>query len=629
MNKQPSQELLSAYFDGEATIDERAVVEQWLHENPDARQELDDIAHISELIRSLPREQAPAEMADAVMRQAERATLLKDHRVKTPAVSVRNSWFTQAAVVLASTAALVLLIAVINPLNNPLAFKIANEPATPLTARDGLTARDELVSESRADHDRSFADRSHPEADSANEIAMNSKEADTQPVESEAITRGINRVPDSANHSITAEEPLPAFEVANLMDDDIAYPVDLKNAKVGDVISHLDYSGRRVNVVNLTVVDIHKAVNSVQYLLSKNAIPVVEEQPNTRSENRIRRDAKTAANAIKAPAAPHLDTLQTETYSDDMLVVYVETKPENFASSLKDLSQEKQIARLALEPAVDMEEVELNEKLKEFESQVDPNKAKPQSQPADKRPNVAALAEQVKSRLNIQAKLKLKLKTQNDLPGRKRIQQNKSDNTNAISAASAVEDKQAESNLKKNDNRKLRAPVAAAKPGSTSAIQGLARFNAAPSEESFQVQTILSPRSSIQLQNRRMMYRQLSQNALNQAANAQQQPNAKRALNQIENAKQNNLEKKDFQQNAFGHTIRRQTTAATQQKLGTGQQVAQQGSAGNGAARDKVRTAKARQTIRVMFVFESINGDAVNSSKPPAATPAAPPTLRE
>ena len=63
-----SDELLSAYFDGEASPEERAAVEQLLDGSVASRRELDEIAQLSALLHSFPREAAPVELASHIQR---------------------------------------------------------------------------------------------------------------------------------------------------------------------------------------------------------------------------------------------------------------------------------------------------------------------------------------------------------------------------------------------------------------------------------------------------------------------------------------------------------------------------------------------------------------------------------
>jgi len=68
MNR-PDPELLSAYADGEVSESERALVEQWLLQNPRGRQEVARVHVLGAAIRSLPRENLPVDFAAALQQR--------------------------------------------------------------------------------------------------------------------------------------------------------------------------------------------------------------------------------------------------------------------------------------------------------------------------------------------------------------------------------------------------------------------------------------------------------------------------------------------------------------------------------------------------------------------------------
>ena len=63
----PPEELLSAYLDGEATPDERALVERRLAESAEWREVLDEVRATRELLLALPVREAPAGFWDSVL----------------------------------------------------------------------------------------------------------------------------------------------------------------------------------------------------------------------------------------------------------------------------------------------------------------------------------------------------------------------------------------------------------------------------------------------------------------------------------------------------------------------------------------------------------------------------------
>src|SRR4051794_28971008 len=69
---------LAAYVDGELNSADRAEIEKHLSTHPTHHQLLEELIRQRDLLRGLPREMAPADVADAVTAHLERAVLLGD-----------------------------------------------------------------------------------------------------------------------------------------------------------------------------------------------------------------------------------------------------------------------------------------------------------------------------------------------------------------------------------------------------------------------------------------------------------------------------------------------------------------------------------------------------------------------
>jgi hypothetical protein len=78
MKDQISEELLSAYFDGELSAKECAQVEKWLNSNSEAKQQVADYRRLSRMFEGLSRSEVPPEFATEVLHRAERRMLLPD-----------------------------------------------------------------------------------------------------------------------------------------------------------------------------------------------------------------------------------------------------------------------------------------------------------------------------------------------------------------------------------------------------------------------------------------------------------------------------------------------------------------------------------------------------------------------
>src|SRR4051794_31945688 len=92
MNPQVPDELISAYFDGETSPEERAVVERLLANSEDAQRELSETARLSALLHSFPRETAPGELVGNVLRQTEQMALPMQQVTVSTTRPVRSVW---------------------------------------------------------------------------------------------------------------------------------------------------------------------------------------------------------------------------------------------------------------------------------------------------------------------------------------------------------------------------------------------------------------------------------------------------------------------------------------------------------------------------------------------------------
>ncbi len=75
MNPERREEMISAYLDGEISVEERAQVERWLAESPELRQLHDELKALGASIQALPRHQLTQDLQAAVLRRAEQTVL--------------------------------------------------------------------------------------------------------------------------------------------------------------------------------------------------------------------------------------------------------------------------------------------------------------------------------------------------------------------------------------------------------------------------------------------------------------------------------------------------------------------------------------------------------------------------
>jgi hypothetical protein len=128
-------ELLSAYLDDELSAEERALVEARLASDPAAQQTIEQLRHVSQTVRSLPRESAPADLQGAVMRRVEAAKAASTG----PAISIgktRRGWIWAS---LAVAAALLIMVVQPDETNN------REEPAVALKQRASAETSDRFA----------------------------------------------------------------------------------------------------------------------------------------------------------------------------------------------------------------------------------------------------------------------------------------------------------------------------------------------------------------------------------------------------------------------------------------------------------------------------------------------------
>ena len=104
-------ELLSAYLDGELTVEERAAVEARLASDPDAQQMLHQLRSVSQAVQALPLEPVGRDLREQILRRAESLKPAADMRDALPKVTLfrsRRSWIWASLAVAAGLMIMVL-----------------------------------------------------------------------------------------------------------------------------------------------------------------------------------------------------------------------------------------------------------------------------------------------------------------------------------------------------------------------------------------------------------------------------------------------------------------------------------------------------------------------------------------
>src|SRR5437764_819718 len=92
-NSEQIEAKLCAYLDGELDEQGRAEIEKHLEQNPAHRKLLSEVGKTRGLLRTLPRERAPADICEAFQGQLERSVLLSDFEDAGSGSSMRiNRW---------------------------------------------------------------------------------------------------------------------------------------------------------------------------------------------------------------------------------------------------------------------------------------------------------------------------------------------------------------------------------------------------------------------------------------------------------------------------------------------------------------------------------------------------------
>ncbi len=261
MNEKFSDEMISAYLDGELSQSERAVVEQHLESSDEARQELDDFRSLSAAIRGVPHPPLPVDFAEQVMRQAERRALLRKPAEPAPAPRTRAWW--KPTIAVAAVAAAVVFFVQTVPQQEPQP-RFAGEDKMAEDRHHGGDASQAATLDTAEIRPKEtavlFGGRGAPAAEAVAPPA--GTVVDSNEVRGGG---GFNQIP----------APGPAPEGAVADDGELRIPdeVELTRKRVGDVIEGVIVNGSQeeVAVVNLYVLDVKEWVTGFEYILHKSS----------------------------------------------------------------------------------------------------------------------------------------------------------------------------------------------------------------------------------------------------------------------------------------------------------------------------------------------------------------------
>lgn len=372
MNPQVPDELISAYFDGEVTPEERAAVERLLAENDESQRELNETARLSALLHSFPRESAPVDLATSVLQATNQLPIPSVPEIPGPVH--RSSWNEWRAALISSvvTAAALLLVAWgLGHFDTHLAPSVATSsaPVELRTTAHDRTPKDAAVefgTEPTADskvalNDQVLRSKQQPHSEglmeapsldvglSRKQSAMDAPGSVPLPKSTPLASKAAQRfATDNSVSKSTPEKPasvaaqMPALATApnepikeqateseSLQIDNysnlLSNQAFLDKLQVGEMYTFVPQVAdpdNTVGVVDLEVVDIDRGAETMQVLLRKNEI-----QPRSVS------DARDASQK------------KMKRSDDDLVVVYAVAPGDRLVQALNDVNQHPDLFR--------------------------------------------------------------------------------------------------------------------------------------------------------------------------------------------------------------------------------------------------------------------------------------------
>ncbi len=346
-----SDELLSAYFDGEASPEERAAVEQLLDGSVTSRRELDEIAQLSALLHSFPREAAPVELASCVQRETDQLPLAEQKTVASvaPVRSLRREWMAACLGAVATAAALLLMVNLVDrPASHLQALREHGSATRLALATAGAPEMERRLSENESvvsealKRDLARLDDATPKPEMSGDVAANQLAPATSAMlrRSLSVQGDVQSEPQNSFDENAKSKPLAGLGMNGVAADNLVPPVYFNNSdflsglRVGEVYQFVPQVAdpeSNVAVVELAVLDIERGADQVQVLLSRNSI-----RP------------RQSGQAGQAGQADKLKNLQSNkpgepANSNDIVVVYSVGPGEHLAKALEDMSRQPEL----------------------------------------------------------------------------------------------------------------------------------------------------------------------------------------------------------------------------------------------------------------------------------------------
>ncbi|MFO1042010.1 MAG: zf-HC2 domain-containing protein [Planctomycetaceae bacterium] len=362
MNPQSSDELISAYFDGEVSPEERAAVERLLSENDDAQRELNETARLSALLHSFPRESAPADLAGKILQQTSQLEIPRVAQVHAS----RNVWRELRAALISAISTAAVLIVIWNVFDVPNEGRpvaqmnhtaapspvVVSPSVLPPRMADSLPEQqhfeiakfdpmDSPVDQAKVGDAGMPASKGGPAPGPAVATQADVSIAGSFPAQKPGIARKMAAhpasaapVPSPASAQLPATAPREAAAMAATdasiadieeLDTDVKFSNDrfLEGLQAGKVLRYVPQPADPANnvaVVDLQVVDVDRGLTEIQVMLQKHSIRKIADDTN--------RDGKSRQQAK--------DSKESE--SDELVFIYAFAPGERLALALQDVT---------------------------------------------------------------------------------------------------------------------------------------------------------------------------------------------------------------------------------------------------------------------------------------------------
>jgi hypothetical protein len=351
MKESFSDEILSAYVDGELFPQERGDVERWLESNSAARAKVEDFRRLSGLFSGLPRTEVPQEFPTTVMQQAERRMLLPE----TQAVATRRQFIGRWALTFGVTGATaaILFVAVSLALRDPGAPGAGlarNEPVPPNRVAESRRSSQER--QSGAHLARSESERTNSKQLESFRASPRSSDAaapEEAPAAGPAGGSPRRLTARRADAKKDAASPAGPAVGAPLGDD---LPQLAKFNQAIEELSDADADPDLVPVVKVYVADVAEGMVLLQTIFDDNDVPSDGESQPTDE----------AGQKPVSPDRALMKAAETE-------ALYVVAEPRQLIAAFTAmLSREPSAVRLAVEEPIEIAALDarLQERMKEL-----------------------------------------------------------------------------------------------------------------------------------------------------------------------------------------------------------------------------------------------------------------------